>query len=182
MQARQYALGGENHHRLASDCNCGVQRKTRATTASVAAQMLPFRRKDGGVVPSPAHGCCDPAEGSHPRTPPFQTSSGAEGRRSERRELLLFRRVRLGQFAWPLPSGLCPPARAPEGGQAPPGNHVLSRSLGLCTLRKPRRQDLRAGLVPMPSPLPGRRQHPGDPHPSRPFRPLTPSPPPPQAL
>ena len=138
--------------------------------------------KTAASFPPPPTGAVPPAEGSHPRTPPFQTSSGAEGRRSERRELLLFRRVRLGQFAWPLPSGLCPPARAPEGGQAPPGNHVLARSLGLCTLRKPRRQDLRAGLVPTPSPLPGRRQHPGDPHPSRPFRPLTPSPPPPQAL
>ena len=126
-------------------------------------------QKAGDVVPSPAYGCCAPRGGQPSPDARFSKLLRGGGLEVERRELLL-RRVRLGQFARPLPSGLLP--RGPlSGGQAPPGDQLSARSLGLCTLRKPRRQDLRAGLVPVPSPLPGRRQHLGDPHPSRPFRP-----------
>lgn len=138
MQARQEALRGENHHRFASDWNYGVERKTRASTARLAAEILPFRPEGRRRLPLPRPRVLrPPEEGSHPRTPPFSNLLRCGG-------------PRVGEKRAPSPStcqtrpvGSAPSLRPLPSCAAPRGGTAASRGprLGplprvLCTLKE----------------------------------------------
>ena len=161
--------GRENHHRLASDWNCGVQRKTRATTASVAAQMLPFRRKDGGVVASPAHASCAPRGGQPSPDAPFSNLLRCGGpevgeKRAPSLSTCQTRPVRLAPSLRPLPSRAGP--RGGTGASREPPLSSLPRILHPEEAQTPRPE---SRLGPHALAAPGKAAAPGGPPPLTPF-------------
>lgn len=169
MQARQEALG-ENHHRFASDWNCGGERKRRPQPVWLQ-RCCRSAQKAGVVVLLPAHGAArPPGEGSHPRTPPFSNLLSAEGQGRREEEALPSDVSDSATWLGPSPPAL-PSRAATRGGQPPPGTTSQPALRVLCT---PRTQTSRLG--PRALAAPGKAAGPERPPPSRPFQPLTRSP------
>lgn len=120
-------------------------------------------QKAGGVVPSPAHGCCAPREGSHPRTPPFLTSSRCGGpgvgeKRAPSPSTCQTRPVRSAPSLRPLPS-----CAGPRGGTAASRGPPLSSLPRVVHPEEAQTQRPESRLGPRALAAPGKAAVPGGP-------------------
>ena len=139
-------------------------------------------RRPAASFPPPPTGAAPPRGGQPSPDAPFSNllrcgGPGVGEKRAPSPSTCQTRPVRSAPSLRPLPS-----CAGPRGGTAASRGPPLSSLSRVVHPEEAQTQRPESRLGPRALAAPGKAAAPGDPHPSRPFRPLSPSPPPPQAL